>query len=165
VAETNYTAITILIETLTDLNSNDHGCSESSNRHTKERAQKIIPACTLDSDTIKAINNAIGEASNPSGYYFTCNGIRADIKALEAALIEQEEINPAQAAASFNYRNFRNLVSDGSIFYVEFIKRSTGTLRKMRCRTGVKKHLKGGKKAYNSASKGLLSIFDMEAKC
>jgi len=63
----------------------------------------------------------------------------------------------------FNHRNLQNLVSDGNI-YVEFIKRSTGTLRKMKCRTGVKKHLKGDKKGYSSAARGLHTVFDMEAK-
>lgn len=91
-------------------------------------------------------------------------------EAIVAALIEQEAqdkqeaVKPVQTATAFNYRNLKNLVSDGSIFYVEFIKRSTGALRKMKCRTGVKKHLKGGKKAYSSAAKGLLTVFDMETK-
>lgn len=91
-------------------------------------------------------------------------------EAIVTALIEQEAqdtqetVKPVQAAIVFNCRNLQNLVSDGSIFYVEFVKRSTGTLRKMKCRTGVKKHLKGGKKAYNSTAKGLLPVFDMEAK-
>ena len=64
----------------------------------------------------------------------------------------------------FNLRNLQNLVDDGSIFYVEFIKRTTGELRKMQCRLGVKKHLKGGSKAYDSAAKNLLTVFDMKAE-
>ena len=55
------------------------------------------------------------------------------------------------------------LVSDGKVFAVEFIKLSTGRLRKMRCRVGVKSHLKGGRKAYDAKSKGLMTVFDMEA--
>jgi len=62
----------------------------------------------------------------------------------------------------FNISNLDKLVSDGQIFYIEFIKRTTGELRKMRCRTGVKKHLKGGNKAYDAKAKNLITVFDME---
>ncbi|MFT5548200.1 MAG: hypothetical protein ACI9CO_000114 [Candidatus Azotimanducaceae bacterium] len=65
---------------------------------------------------------------------------------------------------SFNFSNMTNLVSGGKIFSVTFIKRTTGELREMRCRMGVKKHLKGGSKAYDAKAKNLLSVFDMEAK-
>jgi WYL domain-containing protein len=64
----------------------------------------------------------------------------------------------------FNLSNLSNLVSDGTIFSVEFIKRSNGELRKMVCRLGVKKHLRGGNKAYDSKQYNLLTVFDMEQK-
>jgi len=64
----------------------------------------------------------------------------------------------------FNLMNLQKLVADGAIFYVEFIKRSTGELRKMRCRLGVKKYLNGGMRAYNPAKKNLLGVFDMDAR-
>lgn len=60
--------------------------------------------------------------------------------------------------------NIPELVSDGKVFAVEFIKRSTGALRKMRCRVGVRSHLKGGAKRYDANAKRLLTVFDMEAK-
>lgn len=69
-----------------------------------------------------------------------------------------------QTVTQFNLTNLQNLVSDGSIFSVEFIKRTDGSHRKMACRLGVKKHLKGGQKAYNATDKGLLTVFDMEKK-
>ena len=62
----------------------------------------------------------------------------------------------------FNLSNLQNLVSNGAIFSVEFIKRSNGELRKMVCRLGVKKHLKGGTKAYDAKEHNLLTVFDME---
>ena len=68
------------------------------------------------------------------------------------------------ASTGFNRQNLQNLVSDGSIFSVEFIKRSTGELRRMTCRTGVKKHLKGGTKGYSAKAHNLLTVFDMEKK-
>lgn len=58
----------------------------------------------------------------------------------------------------------RKAVSEtkGKIFSVSFIKKDN-TLRKMRCRTGVTKHLQGGGElAYDPIEKGLLSVFDME---
>lgn len=55
-------------------------------------------------------------------------------------------------------------VDNGKIFYVEFFKRSTGEIRKMRCRRGVTKHLKGGKLAYDPRGRQLLTVFDMESQ-
>lgn len=60
-----------------------------------------------------------------------------------------------------NRANLHNLVSTGSIFNVEFIKRTTGELRQMRCRMGVQKHLKGGKKPFSDKAKDLLTVYDM----
>jgi hypothetical protein len=48
----------------------------------------------------------------------------------------------------------------GKIFSVLFVKKD-GTLRKMVCRTGVTKHLKGGELPYDPIEKGLLGVFDM----
>lgn len=47
-------------------------------------------------------------------------------------------------------------------FAVEFIKRTDGTLRHMRCRLGVFKHLKGGPRAYDPKAHGLLTVFEPE---
>jgi hypothetical protein len=47
------------------------------------------------------------------------------------------------------------------IFSVEFIKLN-GEHRKMVCRLGVKKHLRGGSLAYDAKSLNLLPVFDME---
>ena len=49
------------------------------------------------------------------------------------------------------------------IFTVEFTKKD-GTKRVMNARLGVKKHLKGGKKAYDAESKGLLTVYDLTSK-
>lgn len=50
--------------------------------------------------------------------------------------------------------------SDGKFFTAKFIKRTTGEARTMNCRTGVKKHLKGGAAAYNFSEKSLLSVWE-----
>jgi hypothetical protein len=47
------------------------------------------------------------------------------------------------------------------IFSVEFIKLN-GEHRKMVCRLGVKKHLRGGSLSYDAKSLNLLPVFDME---
>lgn len=49
----------------------------------------------------------------------------------------------------------------GKIFSVEFIKLN-GEHRKMVCRLGVKKHLKGGDLKYDAKALNLLPVFDME---
>jgi hypothetical protein len=53
--------------------------------------------------------------------------------------------------------------NNGLLFSVLFIK-ADGTERKMICRTGVKKHLKGGELSFDPIEKGLLPVFDMEKK-
>ena len=62
-----------------------------------------------------------------------------------------------------NRRNILELLikNKGSIFSVVFLKKD-GTLRKMLCRFGVKKHLKGGKLAFNPLERALLVVFDMQ---
>lgn len=54
--------------------------------------------------------------------------------------------------------------TEGRIFSVKFVKRTTGEVRTMVARTGVKAHLKGGDAAYKFAEKALLSVYDIQAK-
>lgn len=50
--------------------------------------------------------------------------------------------------------------SRGKFFTIEFSKRTTGEKRLLTARTGVKKHLRGGKPAYNAAEKGLIVVWE-----
>lgn len=50
----------------------------------------------------------------------------------------------------------------GSKVFTVVFRKKDGTLRKMNCRLGVKKHLKGGTLAYDPAEHGLITVFDME---
>ena len=50
--------------------------------------------------------------------------------------------------------------SMGRFFTVVFTKRSTGEKRTMTCRLGVKKHLKGGARAYNPEELGLMIVWE-----
>lgn len=68
----------------------------------------------------------------------------------------------AHIVPATNRANLKALVQDGQIFAVEFIKRTDGSLRRMVCRLGVKKHLKGGGVAYDTKAHNLLTVFDME---
>jgi hypothetical protein len=55
--------------------------------------------------------------------------------------------------------------TEGKIFSVKFIKRTTGELRMMTCRTGVTKHLtvSPSKLGVNFKRHDLISVFDMQA--
>ena len=48
-----------------------------------------------------------------------------------------------------------------NIFSVVFLKKD-GSIRRMLCRFGVKKHLKGGKLKFNPLERNLLVVFDMQ---
>jgi len=61
-----------------------------------------------------------------------------------------------------NLPYIREAVSDGSLFSVEFVKRTTGETREMLCRTGVKAHLKGGVKKFDDKEKNLLTVYDVQ---
>ena len=147
-----------LIDSLSTLAQNAVGNSESANR--QNQAQEIVRQSSLDEETIKAVCAVIAKAANPTGWYYDNNGIKAGIAALEALQTEEE----TTATIPLNRTNLKNPVSDGSIFNVKFIKRTTGELRSMTCRLGVQRHLSGGKKAFNDKTKDLLTVFDMKNK-
>ena len=52
----------------------------------------------------------------------------------------------------------------GKIFKAYFVKRTNGELRKMICRLGVKKYLKGGPRAYDPKEYKLITVFDLAKK-
>ena len=56
----------------------------------------------------------------------------------------------------------QNTTKDGKIFTVDFVKRTNGQVRKMNCRKGVSKGVNGHGQAFDAASRGLLSVFDMK---
>lgn len=59
----------------------------------------------------------------------------------------------------------KNLIykTDGAFFSVDFIKKD-GSIRTMTCRTGVKKHLKGGELAFNPNEYGLAVVYEMNVE-
>jgi hypothetical protein len=65
-------------------------------------------------------------------------------------------VNARQTAAKI-----RKLAGN-TLFSVKFIKRSDGELREMVCRLGATKGVKGTGGSYDPASKGLLTVFDVQ---
>ena len=61
-----------------------------------------------------------------------------------------------------NLPHIREAAQDGTIFSVDFIKRTTGEERHMVCRLGVKAHLKGGVKKFDDKEKNLLTVYDVQ---
>ena len=51
--------------------------------------------------------------------------------------------------------------SRGRVFGVQFIKRSTGEVRKMSARTGVSKYVTGEGLKFSPSKKNLIAVFDM----
>ena len=52
--------------------------------------------------------------------------------------------------------------TDGKIFRVKFIKRTTLEERTMVCRIGVSKGVNGTGMAYDPKSRGLITVYDMQ---
>lgn len=59
-------------------------------------------------------------------------------------------------------KQLKELVKN-KIFSVEFTKKD-GTLRKMVCRLGVKRHLKGGELKYSPEDFNYLTVFDLQSE-
>lgn len=57
----------------------------------------------------------------------------------------------------------RELLDPNQWFGVTFTKRTTGEDRVMTARLGVRKHLKGGERAYDFSAKGLLGVWEKDA--
>jgi hypothetical protein len=67
-------------------------------------------------------------------------------------------------AVTMKLEDVRNALmnSDGKIFRVEFIKRTTGEVRVMVARLGVSKGVTGVGLKFDPLAKGLLTCFDMQ---
>ena len=57
-----------------------------------------------------------------------------------------------------------SLVGNSKFFNVEFVKRTTGEVRNMTCRRGVKKFLHGGTIGYNPEKKNLITVWEPDAR-
>ena len=161
-ATTHYTDL------IDSLKSIPLGNCEGDNFRGQNKAIELVNASDLQTEEKQSVISAITKDANPSGWYYSSNGAQAGIKAAESLLLkataQAENEAPAQAESApvrFNYQNLKALVSNGQIFSVEFVKHGNDELRKMVCRLGVTKHLKGGQSTYSAKSNGLLPVFDM----
>jgi hypothetical protein len=66
------------------------------------------------------------------------------------------------AKQELTVEQFEAETAGGKIFTVEFHKRTTGELRKMNCRRGVSKGVKGTGMKYNPRERDLLTVYDMQ---
>ena len=154
-------SITALI---TELKTYPLGNSDNSCRRNYSKARQLIEKSELnETDRNGALKVLRANCDSNGGYHYNNDGVIELVKHLEAMSAETEQASEEINVPAFNLRNLTALVSDGQIFTVEFIKRTTGDLRKLNCRIGVNKHLKGGKVAYNATEKQLLTVFDMTA--
>lgn len=64
--------------------------------------------------------------------------------------------------ADLKLADFIEKTEGGKIFTVEFYKRGNGELRKMNCRRGVQKGVKGVGLAFDPKAKNLLVVYDMQ---
>ena len=65
-------------------------------------------------------------------------------------------------AQNLKLAEFMEKTANGHIFTVEFYKRSNGELRKMNCRRGVQKGVKGVGLKFDPNEKNLLVVYDMQ---
>lgn len=63
-----------------------------------------------------------------------------------------------------NVNRLKRMIADGRFATVTFVKRSTGETRRMRCRTGVTKALRGGAPAYDPDEHGLVTVYDLDRR-
>lgn len=152
----NYTA---LIE---QLNTISNEPSDSGNRRGYVQAKTLIMTSDLSDEQKEHLRLELHRAADTNqGYHYNSNGIRGALRAikiLQSANDAEFEPKPptSLSAAELTYK-----ISDGLIFGVSFVKRTTGELRTMSCRLGVKKFLRGGKLTYSPAEKELLTVFSM----
>jgi len=75
-----------------------------------------------------------------------------------------KQLTATEKAKADRFREFFDTRDEHHIFWVKFIKRSTGEERVMLCRRAVKKYVKGVEldRAQTDAEIGCLTVFDMD---
>jgi len=154
---TNYTA---LIEQLKSVTNEP---SDSGNRRGYRQAYEFIIASDLLEAEKQVITKALHTAADTNqGYHYNSNGVHGAIQAItELGAANDDSFNP-EPPKTLTVSQLTELVNNGQIFGVSFIKRTTGELRTMSARLGVKKFLRGGQLSYSPAEKQLLTVFSMK---
>ena len=158
-AKPDYTA---LIEQLGTISNPP---SDNGNRRGYRQAKTVITDSQLNQSEQEVVLKALSEASdNNQGYYYNSNGVHGAIKAIETLEAANDDNFDPEPPEPLTVAKFYEMAKDGRVFGVSFVKRTTGELRTMTARLGVKKFLRGGKLSYSPADKQLLTVFDMAAK-
>ena len=158
-ANANYTA---LIEQLKTVSNPP---SDSGNRRGYSTARAFIMESDLSDAQKELVRSELHKAADTNqGYHYNSNGVYGALKAIESLVAANDDSFDPEPPTTLSASQLTDMVKGGRIFGVSFIKRTTGELRTMSCRLGVKKFLKGGKLAYSPAEKQLLTVFDMSKK-
>lgn len=158
-AKTNYKA---LIE---QLNSIRNEPSDFGNRQGYSRARQFITDSDLSESEKDMVRSTLHEAADTNqGWHYNSNGVHGAIRAITELEAANDASFDPEPPTSLSAQELTEKVSDGRIFGVSFTKRSTGDLRTMSCRLGVKKFLRGGKLSYSPSEKQLLTVFSMRDK-
>lgn len=150
-ATANYTALIASLESFRIAYSSNE-CS----RNNFEATNLINNSDLTDSEKLEAIK-VLDESADHCYGHWNHDGVSELVKYLVTES-EKETFTP-----KVERQNLLELFGN-KIVSVSFVKRSTGKARKMVCRVGVTKHLKGGKASCSATEKGLLRVFDMRAK-
>jgi len=158
-AKINYTALKENLSTI----SNEP--SDSGNRRGYSRARTFIMESNLSEADKKIVRAELYRGADTNqGYFYNSNGVNAAILAVSSLQNANDDSYQPKLPTPLGIAQFAEMVEDGRIFGVSFTKRTTGQLRTMSCRLGVKKFIRGGKMAYSPSEKQLLTVFDMAKK-
>ncbi len=158
-AKKDYTALIEQLKTV----SNEP--SDSGNRRGYKQARAFIMNSALSDEDKETIRFELHSGADTNeGYYYNSNGVVQAIEAISKLSAANDDLFDPQPLTKLTIDQFIAKAETGKIFSISFIKRTTGELRMMTARLGVKKFLKGGELAYSPAKKQLLTVFDMSAK-
>lgn len=139
--------------------------SDSGNRRGYAQARAFIMDSDLSDELKEKVRSELHLAADTNqGYHYNSNGVHGALKAVEALITVNDDSFDPEPPTTLSVRELLDMVKGGRIFGVSFIKRTTGELRTMSCRLGVKKFLRSGKMAYSPSERQLLTVFDMVAK-
>lgn len=154
-----YTALTNQLKTVSNQPS------DSGNRRGYSQARAFIMESDLSDAQKELVRAELHKAAdNNQGYHYNSNGVHGALEAIAKLEAANDDLYEPQPPTPLSIGELMAKVESGKIFGVSFIKRTTGELRTMSCRLGVKKFLHGGKMAYSPAEKKLLTVFSMSDK-
>lgn len=155
-AKTNYTALS------EQLKSVSNPSSDSGNRRGYRQAYSFIAASGLSEGEKKVLMKALHTAADTNhGYHYNSNGVHGALKAIAELDAANEDSFDPEPPVTLLAEQLAAKVKDGRIFEVGFIQRTTGVLRTVSYRLGVKKALHRGKLSCSPAGNELPNVSSM----